>query len=109
MALAHMSTDPESDVSAASQSAKERASKIYAVPVVIAKGRQIGPVAETRETTVGRLKIEMVRVPAGMFLMGSRADDRDAANDQCPQHAVHVEDYWIAKTPVTIQQFALFR
>jgi formylglycine-generating enzyme required for sulfatase activity len=41
--------------------------------------------------------MEMVRVPAGEFLMGSK-DDPDADDDEHPQHTVYVSEFWIDKT-----------
>jgi formylglycine-generating enzyme required for sulfatase activity len=42
-----------------------------------------------------------VYVPAGVFLMGSAATDKDAADDEKPQHKITLEGYWIDKTEVT--------
>jgi serine/threonine-protein kinase len=49
-----------------------------------------------------------VYVPAGKFLMGSRDDDSDAESDEKPQHTVHLDAYWIDKTPVTNAMFTKF-
>ena len=51
---------------------------------------------------------ELVHVPAGPFLMGSKAEDKDADNNEKPQHTVTLPDYWIAKTPVTNAQWQRF-
>ena len=48
--------------------------------------------------------IEMVRVPAGGFLMGSS----DGPEDERPQHQVDVGEFFIDRTPVTNAQFAQF-
>jgi serine/threonine-protein kinase len=42
-----------------------------------------------------------VYIPAGEFLMGSTDGDRDAQNDEKPQHTVYLDGYWIDKTEVT--------
>lgn len=48
------------------------------------------------------LEPEMVRVPAGEFLMGSDpAHDRYARECERPQHTLYLPDYYLAKTPVT--------
>jgi iron(II)-dependent oxidoreductase len=47
---------------------------------------------------------EMVRVPGGMFLMGSS----DGPDDERPQHQVNVAEFLIDRTPVTSAQFAQF-
>jgi len=52
---------------------------------------------------------EMVLIPAGEFLMGSDPGrDRDASDDEQPQHTLYLPDYRIAKTPVTYAQYAVF-
>jgi formylglycine-generating enzyme required for sulfatase activity/DNA-binding CsgD family transcriptional regulator len=53
--------------------------------------------------------IEFVRVPAGQFIMGSKADNRLAYDDEKPQHTVEIPyDYWMARYPVTKEQFSVF-
>jgi formylglycine-generating enzyme required for sulfatase activity len=47
---------------------------------------------------------EMVRVPAGVFLMGSD----DGPDDERPRHKVEVGEFSIDRTPVTNAQFAAF-
>jgi formylglycine-generating enzyme required for sulfatase activity len=50
-----------------------------------------------------------VRVPAGEFLMGSDpAKDKNARKDEQPQHRVYVSEFYIAKYPVTNEQYAVF-
>ncbi len=48
---------------------------------------------------------EMVFVPAGPFIMG---DDKSGQSDEKPAHEVYLEDYYIARTPVTNAQYAAF-
>jgi formylglycine-generating enzyme required for sulfatase activity len=51
----------------------------------------------------------MVLIPAGEFLMGSDpAKDRQADDNELPQHTLYLPDYYIAKTPVTNAQYAVF-
>jgi len=53
--------------------------------------------------------MEFIRIPAGEFLMGSDpAKDKDAKENEQPQHTVTLPDYYIAKYPVTNAQFAAF-
>jgi formylglycine-generating enzyme required for sulfatase activity len=47
-----------------------------------------------------------VRVPGGMFLMGSPDDQGD--DDEHPQHSVYLNAFWIDKTEVTNAMFAAF-
>jgi formylglycine-generating enzyme required for sulfatase activity len=53
--------------------------------------------------------MEFVRVPAGKFLMGSTANNELASDSERLQHTVEIGyDYWIARYPVTNEQFAQF-
>ncbi len=52
--------------------------------------------------------LTFVRVPAGPFLMGSKATDEYTSDDEQPQHEVHLGEYWMGKTPVTVSQFEIF-
>lgn len=50
--------------------------------------------------------MEFMRVPAGKFLMGSSAENKDAFVDEHPQHTVDIPyDYWMARFPVTNEQY----
>ena len=52
---------------------------------------------------------EMILIPAGEFLMGSDPSvDKDAQDDEQPQHTLYLPDYYLAKTPVTNAQYAAF-
>ncbi len=48
--------------------------------------------------------IELVRVPAGEFIMGNNDQD----DYEKPQQVVNLPEYWMGKTPVTVAQFAAF-
>jgi len=50
----------------------------------------------------------MVYVPAGEFLMGSADSDKDAENDEKPQHRIYLDAFWIDSTEVTNAMFARF-
>ncbi len=51
----------------------------------------------------------LVRIPAGKFLMGSKPEEDDLADeDEQKQHEVSLPDYWIGRYPVTQAQFAAF-
>ena len=52
--------------------------------------------------------IEMVRTPAGEFLMGSTDADTNAQSREKPQHKVTLDEYLIGKYDVTNAQFAAF-
>ncbi len=53
--------------------------------------------------------LELVRIPAGEFLMGSdKVKDSEAYDDELPQHIVALDEFFIGKYPITIAQFAVF-
>ena len=52
--------------------------------------------------------VGMIHVPAGEFLMGSAGNDKDAEDDEKPQHRLHLPDYFFDRTPVTNAQFRGF-
>ena len=53
--------------------------------------------------------LELVRVPAGEFLMGSdKAIDPQAYDAELPQHRLTLPEILIGKYPVTVAQFAVF-
>lgn len=50
--------------------------------------------------------IDMVKIPAGSFLMGSPEDEEDRQDDEGPQHQVtFAEPFWMGKYPVTQAQW----
>ncbi len=52
---------------------------------------------------------ELIHIPAGEFLMGSDPKkDKDAYDEEQPQHTVYLPEYYIAKTPVTNAQYLAF-
>ncbi len=52
--------------------------------------------------------LELIRVPAGEFLMGSSDADAAALGHEKPQHRVHVDTYWISRHEITVAQFTAF-
>lgn len=51
---------------------------------------------------------EMVLIPAGTFLFGSREDDKMASSDEKPQRTIHLDDYYMDLYPVTNRQYCEF-
>jgi formylglycine-generating enzyme required for sulfatase activity len=46
--------------------------------------------------------MELMRVPAGKFLMGSTKENKSASDDERPRHTVDIPyDYWMARYPIT--------
>jgi formylglycine-generating enzyme required for sulfatase activity/uncharacterized caspase-like protein len=58
-----------------------------------------------QETLPGGIKLDMVTLPAGSFLMGSPASDPDAESDEKPQHQVTLKSFSIGKYSVTQEQY----
>lgn len=59
--------------------------------------------------TAPGVKMPLVRVPAGPFLMGSdKAMDSAASDDELPQHRVYLSEFLIGRFPVTVAEFAAF-
>ncbi len=48
--------------------------------------------------------IEMVKIPAGEFMMGSPTDEKDRSKDEI-QHNVKLDEFWIGKYPVTQEEW----
>jgi formylglycine-generating enzyme required for sulfatase activity len=60
-------------------------------------------------TWQGPIHFDWVTIPAGSFLMGSNPRrDKDALEDEQPQHRVYLPEYCIARVPVTLKQFVDF-
>ena len=67
-----------------------------------------GPMPEILTLTFP-ITLDLVRIPAGEFPMGSVATrDRHAQDDEFPQHRVYLPEFHIARYPVTNIQYAAF-
>jgi len=52
------------------------------------------------------VKMEFIRIKAGEFLMGAPDSDKQAGNNEKPQHKVKLtQDYYLGKYPVTQEQY----
>ena len=54
---------------------------------------------------LGVRPLEMMRIPAGAFLMGSPEDELQRLDREGPQHEVRVPQFFMAKYPVTQAQW----
>ena len=85
-----------------------------AVPAVpkAASAAATQPTAQTLPdllTIESPIHLELVRVPAGRFLMGSDPKvDEDANAAEQPQHRLYLPEFYIGKYPVTNEQYAAF-
>ncbi|MBO9638586.1 MAG: SUMF1/EgtB/PvdO family nonheme iron enzyme [Siphonobacter aquaeclarae] len=55
------------------------------------------------------VKIRMVPIPAGEFLMGSPVSEKGRHPDEGPQVKVKVDPFWMSETEITHDQFFPFR
>ncbi|ASC69523.1 hypothetical protein XM38_004500 [Halomicronema hongdechloris C2206] len=51
------------------------------------------------------IKLDLVHIPGGEFLMGSPAGEKGRSDDEGPQHRVQVPEFWMGKFPVTQAQY----
>ncbi|NLG27110.1 MAG: SUMF1/EgtB/PvdO family nonheme iron enzyme [Chloroflexi bacterium] len=54
------------------------------------------------------LTLELQRVPAGEFVMGTPDSNKDADRDEMPQHTVALDGFYIARYEVTTAQWTAF-
>ncbi len=57
------------------------------------------------ETLATGVSLEMVKIPAGRFLMGSPATEATRRDTEGPEHSVTVPEFWMGKYPVTQDQY----
>jgi formylglycine-generating enzyme required for sulfatase activity len=56
------------------------------------------------------IQLELVRIPAGWFLMGSDSSvDQFAQPNEKPQHRLNLDDFYISKFPITCSQYSKFK
>lgn len=56
------------------------------------------------------LILEMMEIPAGVFLMGSSESENEKRKNETPQHKVNLESFYLGKFPVTqAQWFAVMK
>jgi len=104
-------TQAEASLAQAQQQAALIAQEAAAKAEALKRQSQVAPQGENqiRLTLAPGVELELIRIPAGPFLMGSdKAKDKDADSDETPQHRVELGEYWIGKTPLTVAQFAAF-
>ena len=80
-----------------------------AVPNVAPNAPRPVPTPPDLLTITTSIHLELVRVPAGEFLMGSDPKVyKDASADEKPQHRLYLPEFYIGKYPVTNEQYAAF-
>lgn len=58
---------------------------------------------EIEELLPGNIRLELVKVPAGMFQMGSHHEG--GYEDEHPVHPVFLQEFWLGKYPITQAQW----
>ncbi|MGB9587277.1 MAG: SUMF1/EgtB/PvdO family nonheme iron enzyme, partial [Armatimonadota bacterium] len=87
-------------------------------PILLPKRPRVRPSAapplpESAESVTitlpdGKTKMELIRIPAGSFIMGADHTTGCAQDDEFPCHKVTLDSYWIGKYEVTNAQYKAF-
>ena len=82
-------------------------------PTSKATGENSKPPPPTVDDIAAKVKkvsgIDLIPIPAGEFLMGSPESDKDAFDDEKPQHKVRISNaFYLGETKVTVGQFKRF-
>ncbi len=56
----------------------------------------------------GKSGCELVRIPGGVFMMGSPEDEEGRYDAEGPLHEVHVPEFYIGRYPVTNEEYGRF-
>jgi hypothetical protein len=57
------------------------------------------------ESLENGVELKMVRIPAGVFMMGSPKEESEGCSDESPQHLVTVSEFYFGEYPVTQAQW----
>lgn len=82
-------------------------SPFLGAPERAAAGSALARIGDPRKPIVCIPEMHFVRIPSGMFIMGSK-DDTLAFKDEKPQCRVSLEEYWISLYPVSQAQYRAF-
>ncbi len=74
------------------------------------EGGTKGAVAESLSQKIPATSVgfDLVKIPAGSFMMGSDVAETDRRTDEGPRHEVKVDAFWMGKYEVTWDVFQLF-
>jgi formylglycine-generating enzyme required for sulfatase activity len=105
--------DPFSLASPQAQTATHSANPVLTATTVQHQGsvpaKPSAPAPPSVLKITSPITMELVRIPAGNFLMGSDHEkDENTIPIEQPQHTLYLPDFYIARTPVTNAQFAVF-
>jgi formylglycine-generating enzyme required for sulfatase activity len=65
----------------------------------------INPQSSFTEDLGNGVKLEMIAIPGGTFLMGSPENESERRDDESPQHQVTVPSFFMGKYPLTQAQY----
>ncbi|NEP77845.1 MAG: SUMF1/EgtB/PvdO family nonheme iron enzyme [Okeania sp. SIO3B3] len=81
----------------------------FEVPTVNISGyithRTQGSARQKIEDLGNGIKLEMVYIPGGSFLMGSPENEEGREKNESPQHEVTLQPFYMSKYPITQQQY----
>jgi formylglycine-generating enzyme len=99
---------PEPAEASTSQPAKTPVSE--APPAPSATGGSMARESASNQLMIDRsIHLELARVPAGEFLMGSdKAQDAEAEASEFSKHRLYLPEFLIGKHPVTVAEFEVF-
>jgi len=107
LSAARIATFAAAILVAANLSAAQPERSVLPVPDSVATSAdQMKPYAELVEHT--RVKIDMVPIAGGKFVMGSPDGEADREADEGPQHEVKVEPFWMASHETTWDAFEVW-
>ncbi|MGD1703287.1 SUMF1/EgtB/PvdO family nonheme iron enzyme [Dapis sp. BLCC M229] len=67
--------------------------------------RTQGSARQKIENLGNRIKLEMVYIPGGSFLMGSPENEEGRDESESPQHEVILQPFYMSKYPITQEQY----
>ncbi|MEB3342693.1 bifunctional serine/threonine-protein kinase/formylglycine-generating enzyme family protein [Okeania sp.] len=65
----------------------------------------LGSARQKIEDLGNGIKLEMVYIPGGSFLMGSPKNEKERDNSESPQHQVTLQPFYMSKYPITQEQY----
>ncbi|MCC6499298.1 MAG: SUMF1/EgtB/PvdO family nonheme iron enzyme [Anaerolineales bacterium] len=97
LVLAKLKPSPDADLWNALTSARKQADERLKAAAVwayceLGRGEELG----------------LLSIPAGEFLMGSSDADKRKYDEEQPQHTLYLPNYYIAKYPVTVDEYRAF-
>ena len=96
---------PTADIS----SKPQQLPKLTRIKIISVKLNSKGEIVDRPSSTVDTftedlgngIKLTMVKIPAGKFMMGSPNTEKERENEESPQHQVSIPGFYLAKTLVT--------